>query len=747
MTAKRTPKTSRTKAKHQVWHSLLRFGLKTTLVLLLTLFVYLIYLDSKITTLFSGNKWQVPAQLYARALELSAGTHLSPQNLLEELARLQYREDPRLNGPGQYWTEGRRISVVRRPFVFADGAVAAQRLDIDFGGDFIEKVSSNGKAINRARLEPQLLQHLVSPEQEDREIVSLKQTPQPIIQSLMAVEDRDFYQHHGISPLAVLRALWNNVLAGHTVQGGSTLTQQLAKNMYTDAERNLLRKVNEALIALVLDYRYSKDEILEAYLNEIFIGQFKDNPVHGLGLGSKLYFGKPLAELRPHEYALLIGLIKGPSYYDPRRFPERALSRRDLVLDMIAEQGILNHDQHNMAKAQPLDVIPLGAHLQGRFPAYLDQVKTELRQQVPDAAVWQQGIRIFTYFDPAAQQALEQATSKRLETLKPDIEVAAVATDYQTGRIKAMIGGRQFQFAGYNRAISARRQIGSIIKPVVYLTALAQPQNFTLGTVLQDTPLTLRSGGQSWSPQNYDKKLRGSVPLIEALAQSLNIPTVRLGMQLGLNSVKDTLQKLGLERDVTMRPSSLLGAVELSPLEVSQLYQTIANKGQHVPLASLAAVTSAKGTLIYQRKMQASQRVRADATYLLQYAMQQATQTGTAAALSQQFPGVRFAGKTGTSSDYRDSWFSGFDHETSLVVWLGRDDNQPIQLTGGAGALPLFSEYFRLQAPNSLFRAVPPSVNKVLISRMSGRPVKETCVNVLLLPAISVEMPLQDSCQ
>ncbi len=744
MSAKRTAKTAKRSPK--LWHSLARFSIKTGLVLLLTLTVYLIYLDSKITTLFSGSKWQVPAQLFARALELSPGTHLSRQQLLEELERLQYREDPRLNGPGQYWAEGRRISLIRRAFVFPDGAASSVRLDIDFGGDFIEKVLAQGKAVSKARIEPQLLQHLVSPEQEDRELVSLKQTPQPIIQSLMTVEDRDFYQHHGISPLAVLRALWHNMLAGHTVQGGSTLTQQLAKNMYTDAERNMLRKVNEALIALVLDYRYSKDEILEAYLNEIFIGQFKDNPVHGLGLGSKLYFGKPLTELRPHEYALLIGLIKGPSYYDPRRFPERALSRRDLVLDLMAEQGILNHDQHNMAKAQPLDVIPLGAHLKGRFPAYLDQVKAELRQQVPDAEVWQQGIRIFTYLDPAAQQALERATAKRLETLKPEIEVAAVATDYQTGRVKAMIGGRQFQYAGYNRAISARRQIGSIVKPVVYLTALMQPAQFHLGSVLQDTALTLRSGNQSWTPQNYDKKLRGPVPLIEALAQSLNIPTVRLGMQLGLNSVKDTLQKLGLEREMKLQPSSLLGALELSPFEVSQLYQTIANKGQHLPLATLAAVTSAKGSVLYQRNVQPQQRVRADATYLLQYAMQQATQSGTAAALSQQFPGIRFAGKTGTSSDYRDSWFSGFDHETSLVVWLGRDDNQPIQLTGGAGALPVFSEYFRLQTANSLFRAVPPTVTKTLISRISGQPVKETCVNVLLLPVISVEMPLQGSC-
>jgi len=729
------------------WKKLGWFFFKLTLVGIATLVVYLIYLDSKITTLFSGNKWLVPAQLYARALPLAPGQHLSQADLLAELARLQYREDPRLTGPGQFWQEGRRVSVVRRAFVFAEGPAQSVRYDIDFGGDFIEKVTSRGKVVSNARLEPQLLQHLVSPEQEDRELIQLKQLPKPIIETLLTVEDRDFYQHHGVSPLAILRAFWRNLLAGQTVQGGSTLTQQLAKNMYTNQERNYLRKINEALIALVLDYRYDKNEILEAYLNEIFIGQYKDNSIHGLGLGSRLYFGKPLAELRPHEYALLIGLIKGPSYYDPRRYQARAISRRDLVLDLMKEHGILNAEQHTMAKLQPLDVIPLGAHLQGRFPAYMDEIKQELRQLVPDPSQWQQGIRIFTYLDPQAQQALEQAVVERLKTLKENIEVAAVATDYQEGTVKAMIGGRQFQYAGYNRAISARRQIGSIIKPVVYLTALSQPQRFHLGTVLDDSPLSMASGGKTWTPQNYDKKFRGPVPMVEALAQSLNIPTIRLGMQLGLPAVDATLSKLGFNRDVTLRPSSLLGAVEMSPWEVAQMYQTIANKGQYLPLATVSAIVSDKGAVLFQRRVKAEQRVRADAAYLLQYAMQQATQTGTAAGLSRQFPRVRFAGKTGTSSDYRDSWFSGFDHETGLVVWLGRDDNQAIQLTGGSGALPVFMNYFKQQAPNSLFRAVPANVSKTLISRSSGYPVNNSCVNVLLLPVISVEMPISDSCQ
>ncbi len=744
MTAKRKP--AKKSPMNPLLRSVLLFGLKVSLLLLAAISIYLIYLDSKITTLFSGHKWQVPAQLYGRTLELAPGSHLSQVQFLDELSRLQYSADPRLNGPGQYHVSGATVTVVRRAFEFPDGADGVRTFSVEFAGDFVQRLSSGDKPLQKARLEPQLLQHLVAAEQEDRELIRLADVPVPLRETLLLVEDREFYNHHGVSPLSIIRAFWQNLLAGRTVQGGSTLTQQLAKNMYTNQQRTYLRKVNEALIALVLDFRYSKDQILEAYLNEIFIGQFKDNPVHGLGLGSRLYFGKPLAELKPHEYAMLVGIIKGPSVYDPRRYADRALSRRDLILDLMAEHGILNHDQHNAAKQQPLDVIPLGQHLKGRFPAYIDKVRQELRQLVPDTSKLQQGLRVFTYLDPMAQQAAEQAMAARLSQLNDKIEGAMLVTDYQRGALKAIIGGRQMQYAGYNRALSARRQIGSIVKPVVYLGALQQPQQFHLGSVLQDSPLNLRSGSRSWQPQNYDKKFRGPVPMVTALSQSLNIPTVRLGMQLGLPVLAGNLRKLGLERDVQLQPSSLLGAVELSPYEVAQLYQTMANKGLYLPLAAVSAITTQNGQVLHQRKALPEQRVAQEPLYLLQYALNQATQNGTAGALAQQFPRVRFAGKTGTSSDYRDSWFSGFDHETAIVVWLGRDDNQAIGLTGGSGALPVFSGYFARMPPNSLFRAVPDKIRKQFISKLSGRVVAESCVNVLLLPVISVEMPLSNTC-
>jgi len=728
-------------ARQMIW-----LALKLGLVLLLTLVVYLIYLDSKITTLFSSHKWQFPAQVYARSLELVPGKMLTQQQLVNELDLLQYRAVAQIAGPGQYSQSANKVVVFRRAFQFVDGYDQEEAFTVSFAGQRVHAIYDHQlkKSVSRARIEPQLVQHLVSSEQEDREMVMLSDMPEHIKDALLSVEDRDFYQHHGVSVWSVVRAFWANLMAGKTVQGGSTLTQQLAKNMYLTADKTIVRKVNEALIALILDYRYSKDQILEAYLNEIFIGQFHNNAVHGLALGSKFYFGKPLDELLPEEYALLIAIVKGPSYYDPRRFGARAKDRRDLVLKILHNDGLLTDEAYQLAANKPLSVIPLGHHLKGRSPAYLDAVKRELRDLVSDTETLQSGMRIYTYLDPQAQNAAEQTVKQRLSELDAKLEAAMVVTDYQTGAYKAIVGGKSVHFAGYNRALDARRQIGSIVKPVLYLQALSRPEQFSLATMLDDSPIHLQGSQGGWKPQNFDKKFRGPVPLIQALSESLNVPTVRLGLKLGLPALQDGFKRLGLERELKLQPAAFLGAVELTPAEVAQLYQVIANKGRYIKLASIESITTTDGTVLYQRRNIVQQRVTEDADYLLQYAMQQSTRSGTAKTLANQFPGIRFAGKTGTSSDHKDSWFTGFEHESSVTVWLGRDDNKAIGLTGGSGALTLFSQYFRLTPPNSLFRAIPPDVTLGRFSMVTGREVAQYCENTLLLPTVITDVMVTD---
>ena len=720
----------------------LSFMLKLALVLLLTLVFYLVYLDSKISQKFSGQKWQVPAQIYARSMELLPGKVLTQQQLIAQLESLQYQRNSALSAPGQYSVSRNHVSIYRRAFIYLDGLQTAERFSVEFNRSGINRITQRDskEPLNFARLEPQLIEHLVAAQQEDRELVRLEHVPERFKATLLLVEDRDFYQHHGVSPLSVLRALWVNAVAGRTVQGGSTLTQQLAKNMFLSSERTLWRKANEALIALILDYRFNKDQILEAYLNEVFVGQNYANAVHGVGLGSRFYFGKPVSELQASETALLIGLLKGPSYFDPRRYPERAQQRRDLVLRLMFEQHLLDRAEYEQAVKQPVSVIARKDYLNAGFSAYLDAVKKELRQLDLSEQDKEQGIKVFTYLDTQAQRAAETATQTQLDKLTADLQAAMVVVNYQQAEIIALVGSKDGVQGGFNRAMDARRQIGSIVKPVIYLEALSQRGRYTLATKLQDEPIRLRSNDQDWQPQNFDKQYRGSVSLIDALANSLNVPTVRLGLQLGLPAVADGMRKLGLRRKVKLHPAALLGAIELSPLEVAQLYQTIANNGLHQQLSVLQAVTDNEGHPLYQREHQLTMRYKPEEVYLLQYAMMKAAKEGTARSLSAVFPGTTFAGKTGTSSDYRDSWFTGFDQDTLTTIWLGKDDNSAIALTGASGALTLFKQFYQLNGANSLVRAMPEQVSLQAFSEKTGYLQGQNCFNVLLLPAISVEM-------
>lgn len=670
--------------RYSLWTAL-KFGV----VLLAVVFLYLVYLDSKVTQQFNGPKWQVPAQVFGRSLLVQLGQPLHVTQLVAELELLQYRRVNQITGPGQFRIAPQQVDVYRREFDFAEGYQPAQLFQVQFSANQVLTIQS-GQAINVAfHIEPPLIDHLISPHQEDRELLRLEQTPTLLRDTLLLVEDRDFYHHRGVAPLAIVRAFVVNVMAGRTVQGGSTLTQQLAKNMFLTQDRTLWRKVNEALMALILDFRFSKDAILEAYLNEVYIGQNFAHPVHGFGLGSRFYFAKPINELTAAETALLVGMIKGPSFYDPRRNPTRAQQRRDLVLRLMFEQHILDRFAYEHALAEPLSLVARGQHRSSRYPAYIAMVRQELRQKLRASLLQQSGMRIFTYLDPVQQQQAELALEQSMRQGMEELETAVIIADYPKAAIRAMIGGRDPRYDGFNRAVDTRRQIGSLVKPMIALEALAQPGRFDLNTTLQDSPIQLRSNQQDWQPQNFDQTFRGEVSLLDTLVYSYNVPIVRLGLQLGMPQVAAALSKLGLQRRVQLHPSALLGAVELSPLEITQLYQTIANDGMYQPLASIAAVTDQRGAIVYRRADKSIRRYDSTATDLLHMALQQSVSRGTARGLGQAFPDAGLAGKTGTSSDYRDSWFVSFDGQYVLTVWQGRDDNASTGLTGSSGSMRL----------------------------------------------------------
>ncbi|OJI21369.1 Penicillin-binding protein 1B [Vibrio vulnificus] len=759
-TANRTPrkttkKRSAVKAPKRQWlKTLWSLSWKAGLTLVAVLIFVGIYLDSVVKQRFEGQLFQLPTVVYARIQTLYAGENVSRPELQKELDILNYRKVSQPRYPGEYSSSSSKIELIRRPFEFVDGPEDDRHVMLHFDASSLTRIQSleSKGDLGYLRLEPKMLGMLEKDTDEQRLFLRREQFPEIMVDALLVTEDRDFYQHDGVSPLAIARAMFVNLKAGRTVQGGSTLTQQLAKNLFLTQDRTLWRKVREAYIALILDYRYSKDRILEAYLNEVYLGQSGNQAIHGFGLASRYYFGQPIQELRIDQLAMLVGMVKGPSYYNPVRFPERTKERRDLVLRLMMQQNMLTASEYDQAASRPLDIQDV-PRIASRQPAYFQQLSMELREKVGEAFQGETGLRVFTSLDPISQDKLEKAISKKVPELGKvagnELEAAAVAVDRTSGEIRAMVGGKRTGYDGFNRAINASRPIGSLVKPAVYLTALEQPEKYTLATTLQDTPLSLKgSKGSVWEPRNFDRQFRGDVPLYQALAKSLNVPTVRLGMQLGIDQVSDTLARLGVNRnEIRPVPSMFLGAFSLTPLEVAQMYQTLTNSGRKAPLTALRSVVDLEGHVLYQSLPKSSPAVNEQAAWLTTYAMKQGVAQGTGRYLQNQFAWAALAGKTGTSNDSRDSWFVGVDGREVTTIWLGRDDNQPTKLTGASGALRVYAEYLKQRTPEKLILPWPKEITTLGYQQKSDGELSLDCSSQFTLPVWDKLGELKAQCE
>ncbi|ENP8320902.1 penicillin-binding protein 1B [Vibrio vulnificus] len=759
-TANRTPRKTTKKrsavktAKRQWLKTLWSLSWKAGLALVAVLIFVGIYLDSVVKQRFEGQLFQLPTVVYARIQTLYAGENVSRPELQKELDILNYRKVSQPRYPGEYSSSSSKIELIRRPFEFVDGPEADRHVMLHFDASSLTRIQSleSKGELGYLRLEPKMLGMLEKDSDEQRLFLRREQFPEIMVDALLVTEDRDFYQHDGVSPLAIARAMFVNLKAGRTVQGGSTLTQQLAKNLFLTQDRTLWRKVREAYIALILDYRYSKDRILEAYLNEVYLGQSGKQAIHGFGLASRYYFGQPIQELRIDQLAMLVGMVKGPSYYNPVRFPERTKERRDLVLRLMMQQNMLTASEYDQAASRPLDIQDV-PRIASRQPAYFQQLSMELREKVGEAFQGETGLRVFTSLDPISQDKLEKAISKKVPELGKvagnELEAAAVAVDRTSGEIRAMVGGKRTGYDGFNRAINASRPIGSLVKPAVYLTALEQPEKYTLATTLQDTPLSLKgSKGSVWEPRNFDRQFRGDVPLYQALAKSLNVPTVRLGMQLGIDQVSDTLARLGVNRnEIRPVPSMFLGAFSLTPLEVAQMYQTLTNSGRKAPLTALRSVVDLEGHVLYQSLPKSSPAVNEQAAWLTTYAMKQGVAQGTGRYLQNQFAWAALAGKTGTSNDSRDSWFVGVDGREVTTIWLGRDDNQPTKLTGASGALRVYAEYLKQRTPEKLILPWPKEITTLGYQQKSEGELLLDCSSQFTLPVWDKQGELKAQCE
>jgi penicillin-binding protein 1B len=725
--------------------SLLSFvGLGSVLV------IYLGYLDHSVRTQFEGKRWAIPARVYASPVELYAGQRLSVSAFEKLLQRLHYREDELLSTAGTYVKNDAQISVKTRDFNFWDQAQSSVRMSLNFNENSIAKITDlkQAKEMALVRLDPVQIGSFYPRIKEDRVLIKLDEAPDILVKALLASEDRDFYKHFGISFRGIIRAIWVDVRARGLVQGGSTITQQLAKNFYLSSERSVWRKIREIFMALILEFRYSKDEILEAYLNEIYLGQDGSNAVHGFGLASEFYFGTPLKDLSMDKLVTLVALVRGPSEYDPRRYPERALQRRNLVLDTMLSQNYITVKQAHDAKAQPLGTIPRTHRASNRYPAFLDFVKRQLKQDYKESDITSEGLRIFTTLDTQVQDILEATVAKKLAQLEKlpnanKLQAAAIVTRRDSGEIAGMVGGIDDSGEGFNRALDAVRPIGSLIKPAIYLTALSDPKKYTITTRVSDADIHVKiDGGKDWSPKNYDNREHGRVPLHTALAKSYNLATVRVGMDVGIAKTAKTLKSMGIERELDLFPSLLLGASSLTPLEVTQMYQTLAGDGFLTPIKGIRAVVSANGEQLQRYPFVVKQVVDPAATYIVNTMLQGVMTSGTGHAAYKEFPkDYGLVGKTGTTNDAKDSWFAGFTGDYLSVVWLGRDDNKPINLSGSTGALPVWTALMKQISTQPVLLAPPDNIAMVSVDLNNGLLANKTCRNAKEYPYIAGSEP------
>ena len=696
MPARRKRKKSKKSAQSRI---LGRWLLRAALVLLVAGLVALLMIDIQVIRKFAGSKWELPAHVFSRPLELYQGHTLSREELEWELKALGYTRTATAKKPGQYSVSANRVELFSRGFEFWDGSEASRRIMVSFSDNAISQLSADSKTLPITRLEPMVIGGIYPAQSEDRELLKLEQVPVFLPLGLLAVEDRGFYLHHGISLRGIARAMVSNFKEGKVVQGGSTLTQQLVKNFYLTERQTLSRKALEAVMALLLELHFDKDEILEAYLNEVYLGQAGKRSINGFGLASRHYFNRPVDELELHQVALLIGMVKGASFYNPHKHPERARQRRNLVLEQMVDEGIVDRQDGLRAMKMPLD-LEQGSLRIGQYPDYLELVKRQLRMDYDEDDLLTHGLKIFTNFDPQIQRKLEFQLQKRLAAIEADyrlnkntLQGASIVMRVGTAEVVALSGDRNAGFSGFNRALDARRPIGSTIKPAVMLAALQRPSQYTLSTLIDDSPLSIDLGnGQRWKPQNYERVSHGQVPIFEVLARSYNQATARLGLEIGIDQLVKVIRDLGYQGDIPAVPSLTLGALDMSPMEVAQLYHTIAANGFLTRPRAIQAVYDAAYKPLQRYSYQAEQRFDPEEMHLLHYALQLVMREGTGKTAYNYLPRDRVvAGKTGTTNGQRDSWFAGFGGNYLGVVWLGRDDNGTMPVSGGTGALTVWT--------------------------------------------------------
>ncbi|HQR44533.1 MAG TPA: PBP1A family penicillin-binding protein [Thermoanaerobaculia bacterium] len=713
------------------------FAAGTLALLLVGGAVVVSYFSRIVTKTMDGQRWTLPARIYSDVWIVRPGDAVGPDDVLRRIGRLRYTDAGKADpGPGQFHLAKGRLTVGIRERDSAEGRFPGQTVVIEFSGRRVVSVRSapGGASVPWAVFEPEVVGSVYDEKMQDRTLVKLAEVPKVVVDAIVTTEDRDFFTHSGLSFRRLAGAVFQSVTRGRSPRGTSTLTQQLVKNMFLTPERTLRRKAVEALMAVIVETKYSKDEILEAYLNEIYLGQKGSVSVTGVEEASRFYFGRSVSQLELPEAALLAGLISSPGRYSPFRHPERALERRAFVLKGMLEQQKIDTAAYEKALAAPLTRVK-GPVTGIVAPHFVDLLLRQVRAEEPETR--EDGLAIYTTLDPDMQAAAQTAVRAGLEDLEKKfrrlrsadedeaLQGALIALDPATGAIKALVGGRDYQVSQFNRVVQAKRQPGSLFKPFVYLTAFTRrdiPKPVTAATILDDAPIAVLWGAgedEAWLPRNYDGEFRGPMTARHAVEQSINIPTVRVALtevgpkQSLLWDIVQTAQRTGITSPLKPYPSLALGSFETSPLEIASAYAAFANGGFRVSPRALFGYVGPSGRRVTVRTEKLERAADTDALAVLVSCLQGAVDRGTGASARRLGAQGIFAGKTGTTNDGRDAWFIGFSPRLLVAVWVGFDDNRGLGLSGSMAAVPIFADFARRVPSHYYEEPFPTALNVV----------------------------------
>jgi len=677
---------------------------------------YFFILDYWIRSKFESHRWNLPSRIYSDSFYLYPDQKKTVEEVERRLERLEYK---RVAGPvkavGEFSRLGASIlSVYLHNFAYPSEEFLGFPITIEFSSTGLKRIQrmDDGEVLNTLKLEPELIASIFDQKMEDRTVISINEMPQALIDAVVAIEDERFYEHHGIDPLSILRAFLTDLLHLRAVQGGSTLTQQLIKNYFLSSEKTVARKINEMMMAILIELRYSKREILEAYFNEIYFGQKGPISITGIEEAARFYFSKKASQLSLAESALLAGVVRSPGEYSPYRNINRAYDRRNFVLKVMKEKKMITPSEYE--KAHKEKIVLKSSHSRAlQAPYFVDFVQSQLKTNYPEAILKSQGINIFTTLDMDLQEVAETKMTKRLGELEENkanlkkikksgnlLEGAFIALQPETGAIRAYVGGRAYELSQFDRVAEAHRQPGSSFKPFVYLTALAEEgKHYNLASMIDDTSFSVPMGGRNWTPENYDKSEHGTVTFREALEHSYNIATTKLAMEVGLEKVVMMAHEAGIESPLQPYPSLALGAFEVTPLELARAYTLFPNHGTRSEPIAIMSVVTREGQVLEKRGYKMQGVISPELAYLMNYLMRGVLDRGTASsARTLGYTGLG-AGKTGTTSDYRDSWFVGYTPDLLALVWVGYDDGTPTGLSGASGALPLWVDFMKAVNP------------------------------------------------